>query len=283
MSQPTLAFGGSKPSILTVMKLLLTFLLGISLSLNAFAQKKETSGIQVIYQHQQQLSPLQRNKLADASPELIDFLTKDVTVLVATSNEAVYEFKEKTMKGETVMKPLTEEQKKKIRSMAPPGSVLTDEDLKNQTGSQTHIKTGYTIYQSFTKNLRLQSQNYAGRLFLIEEEWVNYNWELTGEVATIADLPCRKAVGKDAKGRVVEAWFTDRIPFSAGPDGFHGLPGLILKISKPGFFTIEAQKITFVTNPVITAPTEGERIKPGELQQKRQSTLMNVFGGTTKN
>jgi GLPGLI family protein len=167
--------------------------------------------------------------------------------------------------------------------MAPPGSVLTEEDLKNQTGSQTHTKTGFTIYQSFTKNLRLQSENYAGRLFLIEHKWVEYNWEITGEVAIIADLPCRKAVGKDAKGRVVEAWFTDRIPFSAGPDGFHGLPGLILKISKPGFFTIEAQKITSVTNPVIKEPTEGERIKPEELQQKRQSTIINVYGGTTKN
>jgi GLPGLI family protein len=166
--------------------------------------------------------------------------------------------------------------------MAPPGSVLTEEDLKNQTGSQTHTKTGFTIYQSFTKNLRLQSHNYAGRLFLIKEELVNYNWELTGEVATIADLPCRKAVGKDAKGRVVEAWFTDQVPFSAGPNGFHGLPGLILKVSLPGI-TIEAQKITFVTNLVIKEPTEGERIKPEELQQKRQSTLMNVYGSTSKN
>ncbi len=265
------------------MKSLPLLLLLIFLGLNALAQKKETPGIQVIYQHYQELSPLQRNKLGDASPELIDFLTKDVTVLVATSNEAVYETKEKTMKMATVVKPLTEEQKKRIRSQAPPGSVLTDEDLKNHTVSNTHTKVGFTIYQSFTKNLRLQSQNYAGRLFLIEEEWVNYNWELTGEVATIADLPCRKAVGKDAKGRVVEAWFTDQIPFSAGPEGFYGLPGLILKISKPGFFTGEAQKITFVADPVIKEPTEGERIKREELRQKFQSTIMNVSRGTTKN
>jgi GLPGLI family protein len=265
------------------MKLLLTFLLGIGFGLNGFAQKKETPGIQVIYQHHQELSPLQRNKMAEVSPDMIDFATKDVTVLVATSHEAVYEMKEKTMKMATVVKPLTEEQKKRIRSQAPPGSILTDENFKNHTVSNTSTKAGFTIYQSFTKNLRLQSQNYMGRLFLIEEELVKYNWELTGEVATIADLLCRKAVHKYADGRVVEAWFTDQVPFSAGPEGFHGLPGLILKISKPGFFTVEAQKITFVTDPVIMAPTEGERIKPEELLQKLQSTIINLPGGSTKN
>jgi GLPGLI family protein len=264
------------------MKLLLTCLLWIGFGLNALAQKKETPGIQVIYQHHQQLSPLQRNKLADAPPELIDFITKDVTILVATNDEAVYEMKEKTMKMATVEKPLTEEEKKRIRSQAPLGSVLTEENFKNHTVSNTQTKFGFTIYQSFTQNFQLRSRNYMGRLFLIEEKWVKYNWELTGEVATIANLPCRKAVGKDADGRVVEAWFTDQVPFSAGPEGFHGLPGLILKISWPGG-TTEAQKITFVTDPVIKVPTEGERIKPEELQQKFKSTIMNLYGGTTKN
>jgi GLPGLI family protein len=261
------------------MKLLFTFLLGISFSLNALAQKKEIQGIQVVYH---QTKPL-KTRSTDRSPELIDFLTKDVTVLVATSNEAAYEFKGKSLKLKTEPRPLTEEQKTKMKSLAPPSSVLTEEALKNQTASETHTKAGYTIYQSFAKNLRLQSQNYMGRLFLIEEVWVNYHWELTGEVATIADLPCRKAVHKYADGKVVEAWFTDQIPFSAGPNGFHGLPGLILKISKPDFFTVEAQKITFVTNPVIKEPTEGERVKPEELLQKLQSTPINLPGVTTKN
>jgi GLPGLI family protein len=260
------------------MKLLFTFLLGISFSLNAWAQKKEIQGIQIVYQ---QTTPL-KAKLADKSPEVIDFYTKDATLLVATNDEAIYEFKEKKMKVETAAKPLTEEQKKRIRSMDPSGGDLTDEDFKNIKSSETHTKAGYTIYQSFAKNLQLQSLNHLGRLFLIEEEWVKYNWELTGEMATIAELPCRKAVGKDAKGRVVEAWFTDQIPFSAGPKGYHGLPGLILKISEPGL-TIEAEKITFVTNPKIAMPTQGLRIKREELQQKLQSTPISVPGVTTKN
>jgi GLPGLI family protein len=258
------------------MKSLPSLLLLVFLGINAWAQKKETPGIQVIYQ---QISTT-KISLADKSPELIEFMTKDVTELMATNEEATYEFKEKKMKGETVVKPLTEEQKKRIRSMAPPGSVLTDEDLKDQTTTETYTKAGYIIYQSFTKTLQLQSLNHFGRSFLIEEEWVNYNWELTGEVATIADLPCQKAVHKYADGRVVEAWFTDQVPFSAGPKGFHGLPGLILKISEPRR-TIEAQKITFVTDLVIKEPTKGERIKPEELREKLQSTPLP--GTTTKN
>jgi GLPGLI family protein len=260
------------------MKLLLTLLLGIGFGLNTFAQKKETPGIQVIYQ---QTVPFKAIS-ADQSPELVDFMTKDVTVLVATSDEATYELKEKSLVVATAAKPLTEEEKKRIKSQAPPGSDLTEEDFENIKASENYTKAGYTIYQSFTKNLHLQSLNTFGNLFLIEEKWVNYNWEITGEVATIADLPCRKAVGKDAQGQVVEAWFTDQVPFSAGPEGFHGLPGLILKISKSGL-TIEAQKITFVTNPVIKEPTQGLRVKREDFVQKLQSTPPNLPGGTTKN
>ena len=34
----------------------------------------------------------------------------------------------------------------------------------------------------------------------------------------------------ELKGQVVHAWFTDAIPFAGGPEGYGGLPGMILEL-----------------------------------------------------
>lgn len=84
-------------------------------------------------------------------------------------------------------------------------------------------------------------------------------------------MNCRKAFYVTKKGITIEAWFTDTIPISNGPADFHGLPGLILKIESP-YLTIEANKISFISERVIKQPTEGELIKTEELPQR----IMNV-------
>ena len=52
-----------------------------------------------------------------------------------------------------------------------------------------------------------------------------YKWHITTETDTIWGYPVIKAVS----GRYV-AWFTPNIPVPFGPNGFGGLPGLILKL-----------------------------------------------------
>jgi GLPGLI family protein len=72
------------------------------------------------------------------------------------------------------------------------------------------------------------------------------SWEITDEIQTIAGYTARKAVGKafyeessestiqKSYGNVV-AWFTTDIPLPYGPDGYCGLPGLIVKVEYTGF------------------------------------------------
>jgi GLPGLI family protein len=60
------------------------------------------------------------------------------------------------------------------------------------------------------------------------------NWVLINESKTIDNYLCYKAMLNDnlqtKKGEVI-AWYCPQIPFSFGPKGFGGLPGLILELS----------------------------------------------------
>lgn len=56
-----------------------------------------------------------------------------------------------------------------------------------------------------------------------------FDWQLTGDTATVASFFCQKATCSFG-GRQWEAWFTPAIPVSDGPYKFCGLPGLILRV-----------------------------------------------------
>jgi GLPGLI family protein len=70
------------------------------------------------------------------------------------------------------------------------------------------------------------------------------NWELLNETKDILSYKCQKAV-ITYKGEKFYAWFATQLAYNAGPDGFRGLPGLILKVSNTaenmGFEAIEIE------------------------------------------
>jgi GLPGLI family protein len=55
-------------------------------------------------------------------------------------------------------------------------------------------------------------------------------WNILDDKQVIGNYKCQKAV-VDYGGRKWIAWFTNEIPLQEGPYVFHGLPGLIVKIS----------------------------------------------------
>lgn len=67
-------------------------------------------------------------------------------------------------------------------------------------------------------------------LLKYEEDLDVIDWDILSDSMYVAGYLCQKAVC-DYGGRIWEAWFTSELPFSDGPFKFHGLPGLILKVS----------------------------------------------------
>lgn len=68
------------------------------------------------------------------------------------------------------------------------------------------------------------------------------SWQILNDTATIMGYKCQQAVINHNQDKYY-AWFTTQLPYNAGPDGFRGLPGVILKVSNVsasiGFEAIE--------------------------------------------
>ena len=78
-------------------------------------------------------------------------------------------------------------------------------------------------------------------------------WKILPEKQKIGDFQTQKAE-TEMFGRKWTAWFTDEIPIQEGPYKFHGLPGLILKISD------ETKSHSYILNGI-------KNLKPAEIEQ----------------
>jgi len=88
----------------------------------------------------------------------------------------------------------------------------------------------YRIYKNYPMGKITTVDHLPGNHFRYEEYMDQFNWELTDQRKSILGLEAQKATTYYG-GRVWVAWFTTDIQFREGPYKFHGLPGLILKIS----------------------------------------------------
>ncbi|MDX1902819.1 MAG: GLPGLI family protein [Thermonemataceae bacterium] len=80
--------------------------------------------------------------------------------------------------------------------------------------------------------------------YYIKDTWIDFKWEITKETKKIGNYTCTKAISKNHRGRVWEAWFTTEISVGDGPWKLQGLPGLILFAQdNSGGFSFIAKKI----------------------------------------
>lgn len=71
-----------------------------------------------------------------------------------------------------------------------------------------------------------------GKKYSIEDDIPKYKWKILNEIKEVAGYLCMKAETYDpVKDQTIVAWFSDAIPSQAGPEGFGGLPGMILEIN----------------------------------------------------
>ncbi|MHA7057724.1 GLPGLI family protein [Aquimarina sp. M1] len=125
-------------------------------------------------------------------------------------------------------------------------------------------------------SIKVHEFDKKGRGFLIEEALENLQWSLREETKQIDNYVCHKAILQNSDKKVV-AWYTKEFNTSAGPKGYHGLPGLILEL-KEGKKTVSFHKINLLSaqSMDINPPTEGEKITRQELNDL-PSKLFNQY------
>ena len=78
-----------------------------------------------------------------------------------------------------------------------------------------------------TKDIRIL----LGKKYIIEDDFPKFKWKILNELKDVEGYVCMKAETKDTVNNVIiHAWFTDKIPVMSGPEGFSGLPGMILAL-----------------------------------------------------
>ncbi len=114
------------------------------------------------------------------------------------------------------------------------------------------------------KKKKLQKQFVlGGRLYLLDDAKPRTRWKIENEIREVAGYLCMKAVTQDQiKGQTIEAWFTDQLPTSAGPEGYGGLPGMILMLNiNDGTSLVEATSVVLeIPNHPIPKKIKGKNL-----------------------
>ena len=167
--------------------------------------------------------------------------------------------------------------------MAPERSAMAARMRMNST-SRRDRETIVEAYAGYDEGTLVQSVEFLGRRFLIEEDRPAFPWKLTGEQAEFLGYVVQKATTRQ-DSTTIEAWFTPQIPVSGGPAIYGGLPGMILAVTVDGGqvqYTATEVVLTEVAEGVIVRPQEGEKVSRERYEQivaEKLAELRAVRGG----
>ncbi len=152
--------------------------------------------------------------------------------------------------------------------------------------SNRNIKTalsfcncGISYFTNIKKKKIFYNNNQSSMGIVTENEFLIYeipqnDWVILNEIKKIDSLTCYKATknieyynSKGKQTKTITAWFTPELPFSYGPIGYFGLPGLILELQDKNTIFI-AKKIDISLNKTtIDLPKKGKLISNIEYQR----------------
>ena len=156
------------------------------------------------------------------------------------------------------------------------------------------------LYKNFLENRTAHKTELLGKVFLIKDNLVAYDWELTGETKNIGIYTCYKAVyereeesieinmidgevkeEKVTKKTTLVAWYTTDVPVSNGPNNYGGLPGLILEVND-GDLTIVCSELVLNPKKVkeIIEPVKGKivaRKKFEDIAKEKTKEMMDRY------
>jgi GLPGLI family protein len=132
-------------------------------------------------------------------------------------------------------------------------------------------------FQNLEQGTIVQQKQVYEEKFLVTDSLLVIEWKLLDEIRTIAGFECRKALGRFNDSLYVIAYYTDEIPINAGPEGFHGLPGLILGVAFPRihttWFATKVGQLSEKELAAIKAPENGKKVNRAQLTETVQTLV----------
>jgi len=119
------------------------------------------------------------------------------------------------------------------------------------------------VYTDFTTGKTISQKPVFEETFLVEDSILKIKWKITPDIRNIAGYECRKAIGLLNDSITIFAFYTDEIMVNGGPEGIHGLPGMILGVGIPRlhstWFATKVEVININMKTVVPA-TKGKKV-----------------------
>ena len=110
-------------------------------------------------------------------------------------------------------------------------SLYTYKEEDNADRGYSWKKRALLLTRDHKNNKIKDIREEIGTKFLVEDELKRTKWKILNEIKEIEGYLCMKAeTTNETKGQTIHAWFSDAIPMSGGPEGYNGLPGMILEL-----------------------------------------------------
>jgi GLPGLI family protein len=111
------------------------------------------------------------------------------------------------------------------------------------------------VYTNTSSRTSVAQKKIYEETYLVKDSTRKINWKITSEIRNIAGYDCRRANAIILDSVYVVAFYTDEISVSGGPEGFSGLPGMILGVALPN------EHVTWFATSVMDQPVADDKIK----------------------
>lgn len=110
--------------------------------------------------------------------------------------------------------------------------------------------------------------------FLVDQPYALSKWDIKKDTAIVNGKKCIKAVYEADPSTV--AWYCPEIPCQMGPNGYGGLPGLIMKMETPtATFQVTDYSISTSLVKIVSAQS-GTKVTPAEFKRIREERLKSL-------
>src|SRR5690625_1068513 len=120
------------------------------------------------------------------------------------------------------------------------------------------------FYSNLPKDQNIHQKDYL-KLVRVISKISDIKWKIKNEFKTISGYKCQKAqaniyVSTAHPEKKITVWFTKDLPFSFGPLGMAGLPGMLLGVERLKLFIYADEIKLSKKDKKITPPKKGEKV-----------------------
>jgi len=123
-------------------------------------------------------------------------------------------------------------------------------------GDDSMVGQNNTTYMDLANGLMTSQKQVFEQTFLLKDSIRKIKWKITDETREIAGYTCRRANAMVLDSVYIVAFYTDQIAAPGGPEGFTGLPGMILGVAMPH------ENVTWFATKVTETYADGKTLVP---------------------